>query len=231
MALDCRVQFSRACFDVPEDLLQEEERDQRREAKAASKKARARAHRKQAMTTPPPPAANGGAELALCDDDSGDGAMLAAAAPAQAPAAAHADDAAAVHAGDAAAAGAPAAATAPPAWAICPLTKVMLLPFPRSASIKTSFALIGCWTVMQAANARFSMTAVRREAACRSDMHGCLQAVIREPLVLTQDGSTYEKDAIVAWLQQHDVSPATGQHLICKDTVPNHALRSLLQRF
>ena len=60
-----------------------------------------------------------------------------------------------------------------------------------------------------------------------------LHAPFREPVV-AEDGHTYEKSAITAWLQHTrgrgaaPLSPLTGAPLRSKTLRPNHALRSLL---
>lgn len=50
-----------------------------------------------------------------------------------------------------------------------------------------------------------------------------------EPVVLLADGRSYERAAITTWLSAHDVSPITGRRLSSKDTVPNRALKSLIE--
>ena len=52
-----------------------------------------------------------------------------------------------------------------------------------------------------------------------------------DPVILVGDQHTYERSAIKAWLAAgKDVSVVTGQPLSSKDVVPNHALRSLIER-
>lgn len=56
------------------------------------------------------------------------------------------------------------------------------------------------------------------------------KAVMREPVVCTGDGETYEQAAIQQWLLQHNTSPVTGQALPAqRDLIPDFALRSLIQ--
>lgn len=52
-----------------------------------------------------------------------------------------------------------------------------------------------------------------------------------DPVLLMPDGQTYERAAILEWLEQNATSPVTGQPLTSKDMVPNHALRSLISSF
>ena len=50
--------------------------------------------------------------------------------------------------------------------------------------------------------------------------------------VSTSDGFTYEREAILAWLQGgNSTSPLTGATLARSDLIPNHALRSAIQQF
>lgn len=57
-----------------------------------------------------------------------------------------------------------------------------------------------------------------------------MQAVMREPVVCTGDGETYEESAIKRWLLHDNTSPVTGQPLPAqRDLIPNFALRSLIQ--
>lgn len=48
---------------------------------------------------------------------------------------------------------------------------------------------------------------------------------------IAADGFTYEREAIVAWLDRHDVSPVTKQRLQHKMLTPNHVLRSAIQEW
>lgn len=53
---------------------------------------------------------------------------------------------------------------------------------------------------------------------------------MHDPVMLEADGRNYEKSAIVAWLKEHDTSPATGVPLHQqKRFVPNHLLRNIIQ--
>ena len=52
-----------------------------------------------------------------------------------------------------------------------------------------------------------------------------------DPVILVGDQHTYERSAIEVWLAAgNHVSVVTGQPLSSKDVVPNHALRSLIER-
>lgn len=53
------------------------------------------------------------------------------------------------------------------------------------------------------------------------------QEVMRDPVML-EDGFTYERAQITAWLQGHDSSPMTGQPLQGRKLVSNGALRSII---
>ena len=57
----------------------------------------------------------------------------------------------------------------------------------------------------------------------------CLQEIMREPVIVA-DGYTYERHAIDAWLQHHNVSPVTGKHLTHKLLVDNTVMKSLIQQ-
>jgi len=54
-----------------------------------------------------------------------------------------------------------------------------------------------------------------------------LQSMMVDPVVAA-DGRTYERSALEAWLQQHQVSPVTGHHLLHTRLVPNVAARAAL---
>jgi len=49
--------------------------------------------------------------------------------------------------------------------------------------------------------------------------------IMADPVV-TADGHSYERRAIMAWLEKNDTSPITNEPLEHKTVVPNHALRS-----
>lgn len=55
------------------------------------------------------------------------------------------------------------------------------------------------------------------------------KAVMKEP-VIAADGRTYEKQALSAWLQQHNTSPVTGKALEHVLLVPNNVIKSLIQQ-
>lgn len=46
-----------------------------------------------------------------------------------------------------------------------------------------------------------------------------------------QDGHTYEKSAISAWLANHNTSPLTNEPLANKQLQPNHLARQLISAF
>lgn len=54
-----------------------------------------------------------------------------------------------------------------------------------------------------------------------------MQERLRDP-VLAADGQSYERQAIKAWLLDHNTSPVTGARLEHNNLIPNDALRSLL---
>ena len=56
-----------------------------------------------------------------------------------------------------------------------------------------------------------------------------MQALMLDPVLLPADGQSYERVAIMAWLQQHGTSPTNRQPADVTSLVPNHTLRSLLQ--
>lgn len=51
-----------------------------------------------------------------------------------------------------------------------------------------------------------------------------------DPVVLLADQQTYERSAILGWLEDHYTSPVTGEALMSKDIVPNYTLRSILAK-
>ncbi len=53
------------------------------------------------------------------------------------------------------------------------------------------------------------------------------QAVMKEP-VIAADGHTYEKAAILDWLQLHAESPVTGEALSDHTVLPNIVMHGLL---
>ena len=53
------------------------------------------------------------------------------------------------------------------------------------------------------------------------------QAVMKEP-VIAADGHTYEKAAILDWLQLHAESPVTGEALFDHTVLPNIVMHGLL---
>lgn len=54
-----------------------------------------------------------------------------------------------------------------------------------------------------------------------------LQVLMVEP-VIAADGHTYEKAAIETWLQQHTISPVTGDVLAHTRIVPNVLIKSAI---
>eukprot|EP00877_Chromochloris_zofingiensis_P005642 jgi/Chrzof1/15079/Cz09g26130.t1 len=51
--------------------------------------------------------------------------------------------------------------------------------------------------------------------------------IMNDP-VITSDGSTYERPAIIEWLQTHDTSPLTGVTLDRNVLIPNRALKEAI---
>lgn len=51
-----------------------------------------------------------------------------------------------------------------------------------------------------------------------------------DPVLLLADQHTYERAAITAWLESRNTSPVTGEVLATRDVVPNHTLRSMIDR-
>lgn len=49
--------------------------------------------------------------------------------------------------------------------------------------------------------------------------------------VVTADGHTYERHAILTWLETSDMSPRTGKHLPNKTLLPNFSLRAQIEDF
>ena len=44
-----------------------------------------------------------------------------------------------------------------------------------------------------------------------------------------EDGFTYEREAISKWLEDHNISPKTGEPLQSKALIPNHLCRALIR--
>jgi hypothetical protein len=52
---------------------------------------------------------------------------------------------------------------------------------------------------------------------------------MRDPVIVTVTGMTYEREAIAEWLAEHDIDPSTGMKLgENKLLVPNVALRKTI---
>ena len=49
--------------------------------------------------------------------------------------------------------------------------------------------------------------------------------------VTTQDGFTYEREAITEWLRTKDTEPTTGATLESKKLIPNHLVRGMIRSF
>ena len=75
------------------------------------------------------------------------------------------------------------------------------------------------------------MSAAHHDTAC-ADMWLCgVQEVMEEP-VLAGDGYTYERSAILQWLQLgHTTSPMTNQPLEHPGLTSNRALRAAIQQW
>lgn len=56
-----------------------------------------------------------------------------------------------------------------------------------------------------------------------------LQEVMADPVLCDGDGQTYERAAIIEWLEANDVSYVTKAPLPTRNLIPNHALRSIIQ--
>jgi len=56
------------------------------------------------------------------------------------------------------------------------------------------------------------------------------QEIFREPVILS-DGNTYEKEAILKWLVDHNTSPITREKLSSKVMVPNYMIQSLIREY
>lgn len=52
-----------------------------------------------------------------------------------------------------------------------------------------------------------------------------------EAVVALQDGHTYERAAITAWLAHHNTSPYTNEPLASKTLHPNHLARQMISNF
>jgi len=56
------------------------------------------------------------------------------------------------------------------------------------------------------------------------------QEVMFDP-VFTEDGNTYEREAITEWLDAADTSPLTNEKLDSKSLTPNLAIRKMIADF
>ena len=45
--------------------------------------------------------------------------------------------------------------------------------------------------------------------------------LFKDPVLLVEDGYTYERDAVTKWLTKHDTSPMTGGTLKSRTLAPN----------
>jgi len=45
--------------------------------------------------------------------------------------------------------------------------------------------------------------------------------LFEDPVLLVEDGHTYERSAVTAWLEKHDTSPMSGAALATKTLAPN----------
>ncbi|EKX48382.1 hypothetical protein GUITHDRAFT_136887 [Guillardia theta CCMP2712] len=57
------------------------------------------------------------------------------------------------------------------------------------------------------------------------------QEVMRDPHIVAETGLSYEKSAIVQWLQDHNTDPLTNLRLKSKQIIPNHGLRATIEEF
>ena len=51
--------------------------------------------------------------------------------------------------------------------------------------------------------------------------------LFEDPVLLVEDGHTYERSAVIAWLERNDTSPMTGAPLARKTLAPNFAVRQM----
>ena len=51
--------------------------------------------------------------------------------------------------------------------------------------------------------------------------------LFKDPVLLVEDGHTYERSAVTAWLERNDTSPMTGAPLARKTLAPNFAVRQM----
>ena len=67
--------------------------------------------------------------------------------------------------------------------------------------------------------------AVPRELECPISFD-----LMREP-VIADDGTTYDRAPIEAWLRKHNTSPVTGAEMRTKRLVPNYPMRIQIQQY
>jgi hypothetical protein len=56
------------------------------------------------------------------------------------------------------------------------------------------------------------------------------QELLKDPVV-TLDGHTYEKIAILEWFKNNSTSPQTNLLLPSKQIIPNHTLKNIIKHF
>lgn len=49
-----------------------------------------------------------------------------------------------------------------------------------------------------------------------------------DPVLCQADGHSYERQAILQWMDAHDTSPFTGLPLATRELLRNHTLRSMI---
>jgi len=54
--------------------------------------------------------------------------------------------------------------------------------------------------------------------------------IMRDP-TMCEDGYSYERTAITAWLHTHATSPVTHKMLLHRHMMPNHALRNVIEEW
>lgn len=57
------------------------------------------------------------------------------------------------------------------------------------------------------------------------------QEIMTDPVILKETGQTYERNALVEWLKNHDTDPLTNQKLSDKGFVANNMVKSLCEQY
>jgi hypothetical protein len=54
--------------------------------------------------------------------------------------------------------------------------------------------------------------------------------LMRDPVILIENGQTYDKESIETWLKDHDTDPLTNEKLTNKQLITNFAVKKLIEK-